>query len=70
VTAGRLKEKTDELTRALHAVAQKLYRQQPPGGEGPTGEPGPSPPPSGGPGPGPVDADFKVVHDDGEKGEP
>jgi len=70
VTAARIKEKTDELTRALHAVAQKLYRPPPSSaGEGPSSsEPGPPPPPAGGgSGPGPVDADFKVVHDDGEK---
>jgi molecular chaperone DnaK len=70
VTTARVKEKTDELTRALHAVAQKLYRTPPPGGGdgGEPPEPGASPPPGGGPGSGPVDADFKVVHDDGEKG--
>ena len=70
-TAARIKEKTEELTRALHAVAQKLYR--PPSSSGDEGspsssEPGPPPPPGGGSGPGPVDADFKVVHDDGDKG--
>ncbi len=70
VSVVRLREKTEALTRALHAVAQKLYRSgSPPPGEGsPSSDAGPSP--SGGPGPGsgPVDADFKVVHDDGEKG--
>jgi molecular chaperone DnaK len=70
-TLGRIRETTEELTRALHAVAQKLYR--PPSGPSDEGagaaEPGAPPPPSGGgAGPGPVDADFKVVHDDGEKG--
>jgi molecular chaperone DnaK len=66
----RLREKTEALTRALHAVAAKLYRS----GAPPPGEPtapsdeGPSPSGGGGPGSGPVDADFKVVHDDGETG--
>ncbi len=71
VSPAAVKEKTDDLTRALHAVAQKLY--QPPAGAGGPGAQGagppegePSPPPSGGSGP--VDADFKVVQDDGEKG--
>ena len=72
VTVARVRERTEELTKALHAVAQKLYRPPSgPGGEGPSssdaGAP-PPPPPGGGSGPGPVDADFKVVHDDGEKG--
>jgi molecular chaperone DnaK len=71
-TVARIKGKTDELTRALHAVAQKLYRPPSgPAGEGPAADAAGSPPPSGGgPGTGPVDADFKVVHDDGEKGSP
>ena len=70
VTVSRIKEKTETLTRALHAVAQKLYRPSSSGeGEGSSAsEPGSPPPPGGGPGPGPVDADFKVVHDDGDKG--
>ncbi|HYB63040.1 MAG TPA: molecular chaperone DnaK [Thermoplasmata archaeon] len=71
-TKARIQEKADELTRALHAVAQKLYR--PPSstpGDGSSSTDESSPPPSGpGPGSGPVDADFKVVHDDGEKGAP
>jgi len=71
-TKARIQEKTDELTQALHAVAQKLYR--PPSSPGSDGSPSAdeSPPPPSGPGPGsgPVDADFKVVHDDGEKGAP
>ncbi|HTT17180.1 MAG TPA: molecular chaperone DnaK [Thermoplasmata archaeon] len=72
-TVSQVREKTEELTQALHAVAQKLYR--PPGGPGgedapPSGADAGPPPPSGGapPSGGPVDADFKVVHDDGEKG--
>ncbi|HYA10582.1 MAG TPA: molecular chaperone DnaK, partial [Thermoplasmata archaeon] len=70
VTTARVKEKTDELTRALHAVAQKLYRPPttPPGEGAPSSEESPPPPPGSGSGPGPVDADFKVVHDDDEKG--
>ncbi len=72
VTVAKLREKTDELTKALHAVAEKLYR--PPSGPSDSGTPPsdaePGTPPPAGPGPsgGPVDADFKVVHDDGEKG--
>jgi len=71
-TPSRIKEKTEELTRALHGVAQKLYRPPSgPSGEGPAADAASSPPPpGGGSGTGPVDADFKVVHDDGEKGEP
>ncbi len=69
-TLDRIREKTEELTRALHAVAQKLYRPPTGGPEEGAGaaEPGTPPPSGGGGGPGPVDADFKVVHDDGEKG--
>jgi molecular chaperone DnaK len=68
-TVARVREKIEALTRALHAVAQKLYR--PPSGpsEGGASDEGPSPetpPPTGPSGTGPVDADFKVV-DDGEK---
>ncbi len=67
VSVQRVREKTDELTRALHGVAEKLYRppSAPPGEGAASGE---APPPTGSGGPGPVDADFKVVHDDGEKG--
>ncbi len=69
----------DDLTRALHAVASRLYQTgsagggaaggAPPEETGPTGGEAPSEP---GPGPGagrtgPVDADFKVV--DKDKGE-
>jgi molecular chaperone DnaK len=57
----------DELTRALHAVAQKLYRA----GATPPGTP-PEPPPQESSGsesspgtPGAVDADFKVVDKEG-----
>ncbi|MCI4332810.1 MAG: molecular chaperone DnaK [Thermoplasmata archaeon] len=71
-----LEAKVDALTRALHAVAEKLYAaaaasNAPPEGTPPpasaTEEP-PSPPPSNGSGTGPVDADFKVVDDRSESG--
>jgi molecular chaperone DnaK len=62
-----VKQKTDELTRALHQVSQKLYesaQQSPPTGGAPE-EPAAGPTDSGGAPPtgaGPVDADFKVVN--------
>jgi molecular chaperone DnaK len=64
---SQIKEKTDELTRAIHQISQKLYesaQQTPPTGgspEGPAAGPTESAetPPSGS---GPVDADFKVVN--------
>jgi molecular chaperone DnaK len=62
---------TDELTRALHAVAQKLYQSgaaPPPGAEAPPPGETPEPPSSSGGAPGTVDADFKVVDDGNEKG--
>ena len=73
-TIDQVRSKTEELTRSLHAIAQKLYQSgagstQPPD-EGTPGDSTPgdaSPPPSGS---GPVDADFKVVDDGTEKGEP
>jgi molecular chaperone DnaK len=76
-TKGEIEAKTDDLTRALHTISQKLYQAgaQPPSGETPTPEApseGASSPGEAGPGtPGAVDADFKVVdHDDGhEKGQ-
>jgi molecular chaperone DnaK len=75
-TKSELQAKTDELTHALHAVAQKLYQSAAKGpGEAPPDAPTESPPPSGeAPGgtSGPVDADFKVVDHDagsGEKGQ-
>jgi molecular chaperone DnaK len=60
-----IKQKTEELTKALHQVSQKLYEsaqsKSPPSGPGETT----SGPTEGGatspPGEGPVDADFKVV---------
>ena len=68
-TTRELRDSTDELTKALHAVAQKLYQSASPGASGPGAE---TPPPSGGGasesppsgGSGPVDADFKVVDSD------
>jgi len=64
-TVDELRSKTDELTRALHGIAQKLYQSAtpPPGATpGTASDEGAS---SGAeaPGPGPVDADFKVVDD-------
>jgi molecular chaperone DnaK len=77
VTVREIRDRTDELTRALHAVAQKLYQSSatpPPGAGGAESPPGggatETPPSSGGTGP--VDADFKVVDSDnnGEKNPP
>ncbi len=74
-TKSEIDVASDDLTRALHSISQKLYQSgaSPPGGVPPET---PAEPPAGGaespPGaPGAVDADFKVVdHDDGhEKGE-
>jgi molecular chaperone DnaK len=71
-----LRAKTDDLTKALHAIAQKLYQAAtpPPGGappgspEGATSE---SPPEHEAGPPGAVDADFKVVdHDPGDAKSP
>jgi molecular chaperone DnaK len=66
-TKSEIQPKVDELTRALHAVAQKLYQAgakppgsetEPPAQESTTSE--------GSPGaPGTVDADFKVVDKEG-----
>ena len=74
-TKSEILAKSDDLTQALHAVAQKLYQAgaKPPEGESP--EPPSEAPTSSGESsagaPGAVDADFKVVdHDDGhEKGQ-
>jgi len=76
VTVREIRDRTDELTRALHEVAQKLYQSAtaPPSDTG-----GSQAPPSGGEtesppsgGSGPVDADFKVVDSDnnGQKNPP
>jgi molecular chaperone DnaK len=74
-TLADVRARTDELTKALHAVAQRLYQSS--GGAGGTttdAGSGPTPPPSeeSGPSSGPVDADYKVVDDEsgGEKGRP
>ncbi|MCI4325174.1 MAG: molecular chaperone DnaK [Thermoplasmata archaeon] len=75
--APDLEAKVDALTRALHAIAQKLYdaaaaSATPPAGESPPPTSAPeepsSPPPSNGSKTGPVDADFKVVDDAPESG--
>ncbi len=62
-TAAEIQSAADELTRALHAVSQKLYQSgaaPPPGaGEPPHAES--SETPGAGNVPGAVDADFKVV---------
>ena len=78
-SAREIRDRTDELTKSLHAVAQKLYQSGAAGGTGPTGtesppETGTSEPPSSasGGGTGPVDADYKVVdsENNGEKNPP
>jgi len=65
--------KSDALTRALHAIAPKLYEPEggspPEGGAAPPDEPTEAPEdaaPSGASPDGPVDADFKVVDDHSE----
>ncbi len=73
VGVAEVRTKTDDLTRSLHALAQKLYQSgaaPPPGGPaGPeTGAEGAPPTDAGTTGP--VDADYKVVDDTGEKGAP
>ena len=76
--AQEIRDRTDELTKALHAAAQKLYQSAAGGSPGAGGGETPpssgtseTPPPSSG-GNGPVDADFKVVDSDntGEKSPP
>jgi molecular chaperone DnaK len=71
-STGGIAPKVDELTRALHAIATRLYQSS----GGGTGAPGPETPGGTEPGetpgetgpkdgePGPVDADFKVVDKD------
>jgi molecular chaperone DnaK len=71
-TVREIRDRADELTKALHSVAQKLYQSA----TGPTtGAGGTEAPPSGGPseappsgGTGPVDADYKVVDSDDGSG--
>ncbi len=75
-TPGQIQSQIDALTKALHAIAQKLYQNASasgPAGAPTGGEPGPAEPESTSPPPadagsssGPVDADFKVV-DEGDK---
>ena len=70
-TIGEVRAKTEDLTKSLHAIAQKLYQSAastapPPGGEAPPAGEEPTSGGSSAPG-GPVDADFKVV--DKESGE-
>ena len=76
-TVSQIQAQTDALTKALHAIAQKLYQSAAASAQGgaPTGAP-PTPPdhesssPTGEEGSsqsGPVDADFKVVDDGGKE---
>jgi molecular chaperone DnaK len=71
--ASAVQAKTDELTKALHGIAQKMYQAAgaPSPGTAPPNAPPPTDAPDPGPASGPVDADFKVVDDSGnEKGTP
>jgi molecular chaperone DnaK len=75
VAAADIRSKTEELTKALHAIAQKMYQAATPPPGAPSGAPeeGTAPTEPGHSGPtGPVDADFKVVDKDtgDEKGQP
>jgi molecular chaperone DnaK len=72
-TVGEVRSATDDLTRSLHAIAQKLYQSgaAPPPTGGGTAAPPADEPSAPGSATGPVDADFKVVDDkapDDEKG--
>ena len=60
---SELQSAADELTKALHAVSQKLYQSGAPPPSGPAETAPPESTESSGPGnvPGAVDADFKVV---------
>jgi molecular chaperone DnaK len=66
-----LQQRSDDVTRALHAIAQKLYQAAGPSASSGGATGGAESPSEGGPttshGSGPVDADFKVV--DKEPGE-
>jgi molecular chaperone DnaK len=70
VSLSDVRSKTEELTKVLHGIAQKLYAaaSPPPSGEDSAAPPdegtaSADPPHDGGPS-GPVDADFKVVDKD------
>jgi molecular chaperone DnaK len=71
LTLGRIQAKTDDLTRALHTVSQKLYQAGAPPGPGATTGAPPTEEHEGSPGTpgdsGPVDADFKVVDGEGDE---
>jgi molecular chaperone DnaK len=60
-----IRAKTDELTRSLHGIAQKLYQSgaTPPGSAPGAGGDAPASDGTEAPASGPVDADFKVVDD-------
>ncbi len=62
-TLPQVKAAADDLTTALHAIAQKLYQSQapPPSGAATAESPPEESGPSTGPASGAVDADFKVV---------
>ncbi|MGA9840514.1 MAG: molecular chaperone DnaK [Thermoplasmata archaeon] len=69
--AAEIRAKTDDLTKALHEIAQKLYQSAAPPPGGPSTAPGengstPSEPANGSGPSGPVDADFKVVDKDSD----
>ncbi|MFY9717462.1 MAG: molecular chaperone DnaK [Thermoplasmata archaeon] len=70
--ASAIQAKTEELTKALHGIAQKMYQAA--GAQAPGTPPPDTAPPPGttdpGPTGGPVDADFKVVDDTGNEKSP
>jgi molecular chaperone DnaK len=70
-TLPRIQTASDDLTRSLHAISQKLYQSTPPTGAA-SGTPSDTPSePRGSESPtspgGPVDADFKVVDQDSDE---
>jgi len=69
VSLSDVHARTEELTRALHSVAQKLYQSgsPPPGASEPPTAPTDEPASDAAAGSGPVDADFKVVDDGNPK---
>jgi hypothetical protein len=74
VTVPQVRAKSDDLTKVLHAIAQKLYAAGTPPPSGSTDAPPAeeeAPPTGAGTSSGPVDADFKVVDKDSgaEKGD-